>query len=381
MKNLELFAVFVLAFCYSNNKSQTLYVNNSLLKDSLTLHLKGFASKSDSLRTENKSTVYVPKFYSNSHLLFGAELIDPFKPQEFLSRVTRIWKTDVRLGFSQTITNKTTAFFSLRTNDSPHTNSINLYEAGVNIKHNWGLLYLGQKRFSSGNNSWYLNESFDRNFWDQGLIYDFLIRSVGSVFDFGISHVELYIGADQSATAIVGANYFFDNSAGIKLKASAIYVARDPVYAAFGSQFGVEISETNKKVSGYQVIGFKIFAQEPFPVRELTVFNEVRFHPEGEWEFGLAALIKSIWIVSKVSDAFRSYVSITYKSSEKFKPRLSLEYNKIQKFDEVHLTFSAPLNYSNDVEVIPLARYIFTQFGKGNIFVGVEGKICFGKWE
>lgn len=381
MKNFAMFAIIVSSFCYSIIKSQTLFLHDSSLKDSLILHPKSLASRSDSLRTENKSLVYEPKFYTNSHLLFGAELIEPFEPQVFLSRVTRIWKTDVRLGLSQTITNRASAFFSLRSNDSPHTNNINLYEAGVNFKHNWGLLYFGQKRFSSGNNSWYLNESFDRSFWDQGLIYDFLIRSVGSVFDLGVSSVEFYIGADQSATAIVGANYFFDNLSGIKLKASALYVARDPVYAAFGSQFGVEISETNKNVSGYQVIGFKLFAQEPFPVHILTVFNEVRFHPVGKWEFGVAAFIKSIWIVSMVQDDFRSYISITYKSSVKFKPRLSLEYNKIQKFDEVHLTFSAPLNYSNDVKVVPLARYIFTKFGKGSLFLGVEGQICFGKWE
>ena len=118
----------------------------------------------DSNRTSDSSTIlHQPTFYSNSNLLFGAEIIDPLRPKDFFTRVTRLWKTDIRLGISQTIGNYITSFFSIRDEDSPETNTIKMYEAFVKINHGWGNLYFGQRRVQAGNKSSYLNNAFDRN--------------------------------------------------------------------------------------------------------------------------------------------------------------------------------------------------------------------------
>ena len=89
----------------------------------------------DSSRTDDSSTIlHQPTFYSNSNLLFGAEIIDPLRPKDYFTRVTRLWKTDIRLGISQPIGSYITSFFSIRDEDSPETNSIKMYEAYVKNK-------------------------------------------------------------------------------------------------------------------------------------------------------------------------------------------------------------------------------------------------------
>ncbi|HMN23841.1 MAG: hypothetical protein IT276_15320 [Ignavibacteriaceae bacterium] len=318
-----------------------------------------------------------PNFYTNSHMLFGAEIIDPLRPKDFFTRVTRLWKTDLRLGISQTIGNYITSFFSIRAQDSPETNSLKMYEAFAKINHGWGNLYFGQRRVQAGNKSYYLNDAFDRTFWDRGLIFDFLIREIESKFCFTNSELNIFIGSENSSGFIGGAKYFVQPFNGFNVQASALYIARDPEYAAFGGQFGIEIQELFEQFRGYHVIGYKTFDQEPSPIKEITFFSEGRYLPTTKWELCAAVLYKKM-TSNLYKEEIRTSFDMRYKTNNFFMFGLQAEYFKVANFYETHLGISAYLQYTNQIRIVPRIRYIITEFGPNIGFLGIEGQIAFG---
>lgn len=331
--------------------------------------------------SDTTSEISNPEFYTKSNLLVGAEIIDPFDPTEFFSRATQLWKTDIRIGMSLALANNITSFFAIRDNDSPRTNDIHLYEAGVKINHDWGMLIFGQKRIQAGNLSYYLNDAFDRTFWDRGLIYDFIMRGLVTTIDFNNNKLEIYLGSEVSASFIGGTGFGIEIIPGWGTKVSALYIARDPEYSAFGWQFGVESEETYKHFYGYQVIAYKIFDQEPKPFRELTLFTEGRFKPDTHWELGIAGLFKRLLDFGFHRDELRGSFDIQYKISENVSPVLQTEVFELTNFTEIHVSASVYLQYFMGLRIAPRIRYIFTEFGPDIAFLGLETKIVFGEWE
>ena len=333
----------------------------------------------DSNQTRDSLNIlHQPTFYSNSNLFFGAEIIDPFRPKDFFTRATRLWKTDIRLGISQTIGNYITSFFSIRDEDSPETNALKMYEAFVKINHGWGNLYFGQRRVQAGNRSHYLNNAFDRTFWDKGLVYDFLMRGIESNLCFEKSELNIFLGSDYSSGLIGGAKYLVQPLDGFNVQASALYIARDPQYAAFGGQFGIEIQESFEQFKGYQVIGYKTFDQDPSPIKEITFFSEGRFLPNTKWELGAAVLYKRMTSIL-FKEELRTNLDVCYKANNFFIPGLQAEFFNIANFYEIHLGGFAYLQYTNQVRIVPRIRYIITEFGPNIGFLGIEGQIVFGK--
>jgi|WetSurMetagenome_2_1015567.scaffolds.fasta_scaffold06606_3 hypothetical protein len=333
--------------------------------------------------TNNSDTLIIlpaPSIYTNSQLLFGAEIIDPLRPEDFFTRVTRLWKTNIRLGISQKIGNYITSFFSIRDEDSPETNSLKMYEAYVKINHGWGNLFFGQRRVQAGNKSYYLNNAFDRTFWDKGLVYDFLMRGIESNLCFEKSELNIFLGSDFSSGLIGGANYLVQPLDGFNVQASALYIARDPQYAAFGGQFGVEIQESFEQFKGYQVIGYKTFDQDPYPIKEITFFSEGRYLPKTKWELGVAVLYKRMTSIL-YKEELRTNLDVCYKANDFFKPGIQAEFFNIADFYEIHLGVFAYLEYTNHVRIVPRIRYIITEFGPNIGFFGIEGQIVFGKSE
>ncbi len=191
-----------------------------------------------------------PRIYTYSHLLLGTEVIDPVSPSDFFQRTTRLWKTDIRIGMAQSFRGGIVAFFALRDNDSPRTNDVHLYEAGLKVLRNWGYLWFGQRRFQAGADSYYLNESFDRVFWDQGLIYDFRMRGIGLLARMGKSEGELFLGSDIAASFVGGAGYRLRGPSGWNARISGLYVARDPRFSAFGGHLASKRSNITRGFSG-----------------------------------------------------------------------------------------------------------------------------------
>lgn len=343
----------------------------------------GFLNKTLIDSTNDKDTLIIlpaPNLYSNSHLLFGAEIIDPLRPKDFFTRATRLWKSDIRLGISQTLGSYITSFFSIRDQDSPETNSLKMYEAYAKINHGWGNLYFGQRRVQAGNKSYYLNDAFDRTFWDKGLIYDFLMRGIENNLCFENGELNIFLGSDISSGFIGGAKYFIQPLTCFNLQASALYIARDPQYAAFGCQFGAEIQESFKQFKGYQVIGYKTFDQDPAPIKEITFFSEGRYLPKIKWELGAAVLYKRMTSIL-YKEELRTSIDVHYKANNFFKPGLQAEFFNIANFYEIHLGAFAYLQYTNQVRIVPRIRYIITEFGPNIGFLGIEGQIIFGNSE
>lgn len=354
-----------------NNK---LYYNDSHNNDYLN-------SEDDTTNEDSSELIGSPQFYSDSHLLFGTEIIDPFSPKDFLSRTTRIWKTDIRLGISQKFKNNITAFFSIRDNDSPQTNNINIYEAGMKKYNNWGTFWFGQQRIQAGNNSYYFNDALDRKYWDQGLIYDFLMRGIGSNINFNKSELQIFMGSDLSSSFIGGGNYSIKFLNNISMKASAIYVARDPQYSAFGGQFGIELQESFQHFLGYQLFSYKTFDQDPQPIDELTFFVEGRILPNEFWNFGTAIFFRRLSISDFNNDECRLNFDFSHKFSDYFSPGIQIEYFEIYNFNEIHLGIFANVRYGKSFRIVPRLRYIITESGPNMGFAGIEGHIIFGKKE
>lgn len=341
--------------------------------------------------TENDSTTILndtkdqsagPIFYTNSNLLVGAEIIDPLQPDKFFSRTTQLWKTDIQIGMFYPITPDIITFFSIRDNDSPTTNNVGIYEAGVKVNHDWGKILFGQKRFQSGNKSFYLNDAFDRSFWNIGLIYDFIMRGITSTFNVTKnSEVELFLGSELSASFIGGLNYGIELFHGWDVKTSALYIARDPKYSAFGFQYGIESQESFKNFFSYQVISYKVFDQEPNPFRELTIFAEGRYIYEYDWSFGIAGLFTRLSDLGPDRDEFRYSLDIRYKLTTTVDFGVQTELFDVDDFTEIHLGTALYLNYFDGVRIVPRIRYILTEFGDDILFIGLEGKIIIGELE
>lgn len=372
MKNTLLFSiVLILSFLYSNcfcNVQSTIEKRDIITSDSSSIN-----------SSDSSFTIGLPKIYTNSHLLFGAELIDPFNPDEFLVTATRIWKTDIRVGILQKFKYGITTFLSIRDNDSPQTNNINLYEAGIRINHNWGNLWVGQQRMQSGNNSFYLNDAFDRSFWDQGLIYDYLMRGIGTSFNLGIGKTELFIGSDKSSYFIGGGKHSIEPINNIEAQVSGLYIARDQQYSAFGTEIGIEFKESFEHFFGFQVIGYKNLDQEPSSINEFTIFIEGRYLPNNKWNFGAAYFLKRFDNLRHTQDEVRMSFDIRYQVTDCFIPVVQTEVFRNAGYTEIHLGFSSYLQYLKSIKIVPRIRYIVTEFGPDMGYIGVESYFAFGK--
>ncbi|MBA4406127.1 hypothetical protein C0389_02515 [bacterium] len=327
---------------------------------------------------DSSATIDLPKFFTDAHLFLGAEIIDPFHPKESLVTATRLWKTDIRVGISQAFKYGIVSFLSIRANDFPQTNNVNLYEAGIKINHEWGTLWFGQRRIQSGHNSFYLDDAFDRSFWDQGLIYDYLMRGIGTIVNLGIGKTELFLGSDKSSYFIGGGKYSIQPFTGFNAQASGLYIARDQQYSAFGTELGFEFEESFKHFFGYQAIAFKKFEQDPSPLQVLTIFAEGRYLPEGKWNFGATYFFKRLKDLWHNQDELRMSFDIRYKAGEYFTPVFQTELFRNAGYTEVHLGFSAYLQYFKNIRIIPRVRYIITEFGPDIGFIGLEGNFNFG---
>ncbi len=321
-----------------------------------------------------------PTFFTNSNLFLGAEILNPLKPKDFFTRATRLWRTDIRLGISQGIGDDITTIFSIRADDSPQTNSIKLYETFIKINHRWGALFFGQRRVQTGNNSYYLNNAFDRTFWDKGLIYNFLMRGIESMLSFSNSKLNLFIGSELSAGFIGGGKYFIQPFNWLTAQTSVLYIARDPQYAAFGTQFGLELKESTEKFEAYEVIGYKVFDQEPTPIKELTLFTEGCYQLFSNLNLGCAVLFRRL-IIKPYQDELRTSIDFQFKVSNNFTSTFQTEVFNIADFSEVHLGIAGTFQYYNIVKITPRIRYIITEFGPNIGFIGIEGQIVFGNGE
>ena len=337
----------------------------------------------DSLKTvkDTTETFNLPRFYTNSNLLVGTEIIDPFEPAEFFTRATQLWKTDVRLGMAFNFTKDIEGFIAVRDNDSPRTNTIHLYDAGAKICHDWGTLIFGQRRIQSGNLGYYLNQEFGRPYWNRGLIYDFTMRGVITSINFNQSQLEMFLGTEISSSFLGGIGYGIEILPGWKTKGSAVYIARDPLYSAFGVQFGIESEEFNEYFYGYQVIALKVFDQEPASFQEVTLFAEGRFRPDEFWDLGVAGLFRRLMNIGPNRDELRLSFDINHKISKTVAPLFQTEIFKLADFSEFQFGIGAYLNYIEGLLITPRIRYIFTEFGPDIAYFGLETKIIFGEWE
>ncbi len=364
------------------NKTLLLLLYFSIFINTLICQNNNSNSFEDNIDSSKTLSAYSPVFYTNSNFLVGAEITDPQHPSGFFTRATQLWKTDIRLGMSFSLIEDIKTFFAIRDQDSPETNDIKLYEAGVKINHGWGTLLFGQKRIQSGNQSFYLNNAFDRAFWDRGLIYDFLFRGADAEINFlNNSQAEIFLGSDLTASFVGGANYSIQLMQGWKTKISGLYVARDPEYNGFGWQTGIESKQSFKNFFGYQVISYNILDQEPKPFRELTLFAEGRLKTFDRLEIGAAGLFRRLMDLGPNRDEFRGSIDASYKITDIVSPGLQVEVFELADYTETHLGVFVYLNYFEGIRVVPRLRYIFTEIGPDILFLGLEGKIVFGKWE
>ena len=194
------------------------------------------------------------------------------------------------------------------------------------------------------------------------------------------SELNIFLGSDFSSGLITGAKYLVQPLDGFNVQTSALYIARDPQYAAFGAQFGIEIQESFEQFKGYQVIGYKTFDQDPSPIKEITFFSEGRYLPKNKWELGAAVLYKRMTSIL-YKEELRTNLDVCYKANNFFIPGLQAEFFNIANFYEIHLGVFAYLQYTNHVRIVPRIRYIITEFGPNIGFIGIEGQIVFGKSE
>lgn len=371
-KHFLIFCSIIIVLFSDNIDAIENYYQFSLFQSSLIKPYE-LNIKIDSLEQNvPKDTITNLTLYSDVHLLIGAELTDPFHPRKFLVDATRIWKTDIRFGFLKNLSDNILSFFSIRDNDSPNTNNINLYEVGFNINYNSAMLWIGQRRTRAGERSYYLNDIFERYYWDKGLIYDFLIRGIGTSCNISNHKLELFLGADQFSYFIGGGNFLFKPLKEFVTKISALYVTRDEQYSAFGSQYGLEMEESYKCFWGYQVIGYKNLKQEPSDIKELTLFAEGRLSTINKLIFSSSILVKRFIDRFGSQSEIRTSADIRYNCSRLITTAFQIDFFRVAKFSEIQLCISAYFNYLKNLRFVPKTRYIITEYGPNIGFIGLE---------
>jgi hypothetical protein len=191
----------------------------------------------------------------------------------------------------------------------------------------------------------------------------------------------LFFGSDQSSYIISGAKYSIQPFAGFNARGSGLYVARDKQFSAFGSEIGLELEESFNHFTGYQVIGFKNFKQDPSPIQELTIFVEGRYLWNDKWNFGAAYFFRRLKDTFYKQDESKMNFDIRFKAGKYFMPVLQAELFRKAGFSEIHLGFSAYLLFFKSISIVPRFRYIISEFGSDMGFIGIEGGFYFGKKE
>lgn len=350
--------IILLAFIISINHAQK---KNEISIDSLTMLRE--ISQIDAVKDSNHNTQNTLSYFLDSHLFWGIEMLEPYQPRDRIITATRLWKTDLRFGLEYNYSNSISSFISVRDMDSPRTDNMNLYEAGVRIKKDWGTLWIGQSRIQIGNESHYLNAAFDRSFWDRGLIADFLIRGAGTKINYGKSDLELIIGTDKYSYAIGIASYSLKIIEEVRGRILGAYIARDENYSGYGYYTGVEFKESTKNFFGYQVIAYKELDQEPSPVKEITYFLEGRYTLNNRWKIGAAYLNKKTIDNFFTMDEIRTCADIYYTCSDFISSSLTVELFQSNYFKEVQIGFSPHIQFDKSVLITPRIRYIITETG------------------
>jgi hypothetical protein len=355
----------------------TLVISNIVAQNKQEIKFDDFklGSESSLINTDNNSAQPSQdslSYFFDSHLLWGVEILDPFQPREKIITATRLWKTDLRFGLNYNYSNAISALISVRDNDSPYTNSVNLYEAQVKINKNWGELWFGQSRLQYGNESQYLNEAFDRSFWDNGLIADFLLRGAGVKINHGKNDLEFIIGADKYSYAIGMASYTINIIEKIKGRLFGAYIARDEKFSGYGYYTGIEFKESLENFWGYQVFSYKELDQEPSPLKEITYFFEGRYTLTGNLTVGAAHLnINTIDQFNTITES-RTSASLYCKITNLFSPSLAAEFIQMNNYNELQIGLSSYLKFDEKIMVVPRIRYIITKKGPNIAFAGIE---------
>lgn len=319
-----------------------------------------------------------PQIFAEAHLLFGGEVSDLFNNEKTVITGTPLWKTDIRFGVFQEVVEGITSFISIRDHDYPQTNQFTLYEAGVKASHSWGYMLYGQTRLQAGDHSLYLNNAFDRQFWDRALIYDYLFRGARSSIRTTNTETELFFGTGQTSFFLWGGKWSLFLMDGLTTRLSGIYVARDNQYAAFGPAAGIEIEEKVGSFYGYQVIGYKNMFQEPSRIKELTAFAEGRFLGKS-WELGLAGLFRRMEDKFRTLDEIRLSSDAVVHVNTLFSPGFQVEYFEKLEFSEVQYGIFIELNYGNEIRIVPRFRYTLPETGSDIGFLGLECHFTLGE--
>lgn len=318
-----------------------------------------------------------PQIYAEAHLLFGGEVTNLFDNEKTVVTGTPLWKTDVRVGVAQKVTENISSFISIRDDDHPQTGSFSLYEAGLKATHSWGYMLFGQTRLQAGNHSYYLNQAFDRPFWDKALIYDYLFRGARSSIQIQNTETELFFGTGQTAFFLWGGKLSLYLLDGFTTRFSGIYVARDNQYAAFGPGIGMEVEETVGSFRGYQVIGFKNLYQDPSRIKEVTTFTELRYVGQIV-EAGVAGFFRRMEDKFRTLDEIRFFTDGRVHFTDLFSPGLQIEYFEKLGFSEIQYGIFTELIYRNGIRIVPRFRYIIPEKGKDTGFLGLECHFVLG---
>jgi len=318
-----------------------------------------------------------PQLYAEAHLLFGGEVTNLFDNEKTVVTGTPLWKTDVRVGVSQKVAENVSSFISIRDDDHPQTGSFSLYEAGLKTTHSWGYMLYGQTRLQAGNHSYYLNQAFDRPFWDRAMIYDYLFRGTRSTILTTQTETELFFGTGQTSFFLWGGKLSLYLLDGFTTRFSGIYVARDNQYAAFGPGFGMEVEESAGFFRGYQLIGYKNMYQDPSRIKEITAFAEGRFL--GQYlETGVAGFFRRMSDKFRTFDEIRAGSDVQVHFTSLFSPGIQLEFFEKLGFAEIQYGIFAELKYGNGIRMVPRFRYIVPESGPDIGYLGLDCHFVLG---
>lgn len=348
----------------------------------LFLVIAGAAVLPNRIMAQDSIDTRIPRnitaLYADLHVLVGAEILDPLHPSGFFSRAANLWKTDVRIGLTHRFTSDVMGFVAVRDNDSPGTNDIRLYEAGGRIRTSSMTFWFGQRRLQAGVDSRYLRGNFDRPFWDKGIIYDFHLRGTGADVDVPGGMIDLFLGSEVSASFIGGADYRINPFNGWQTSLHAVYTARDPEYSAFGGQFGAEFRQRYGPFSGCEIVGYKVYEQDPADFRVLVIFGEGRWQITERMEAGAAAFLHRLEGLGPNRDELRGSVDFGMEWTETLRPVFQVEYFDVAGYHETQIGALMEIIPVREMRIIPKLRYIVTELGPDIAFFGIEGHLHFG---